>query len=98
MYEDDDIVGGEHFLNPDHPWWEHSDAVRHRECFERWEHKDDFEFLAKYRPSFDFEAPHVLEMIEKHGEPYWLIELKNYRASLSPTELERVEKLTKGEF
>jgi len=95
---EDEIRAWQHFLKQEHPWWVHSDAGMHKDCFEKWEHKDDFEFLYKYRPGLEFDTPHISEMIRKHGEPYWLTELKNYRESLNRNELKRVQRLIKGVF
>jgi hypothetical protein len=42
LYEDDDRVATTAFLFPDQPLSRYSDAVMHRGCFLRWEHRVAF--------------------------------------------------------
>ena len=46
--EGDDFVGTTHFISDDSdPLWKFSDSVMHRQCYENWEHRD--EFTTRYR-------------------------------------------------
>jgi hypothetical protein len=41
---DDSVVGTTHFIaDESDPLWRYSDAAFHRNCFERWEHRAEFE-------------------------------------------------------
>ena len=56
--DDEAFIAFEHFLGPKHPLVEFSDSLMHKECFEHWQHHD--EFLALHRL-----ARELLERIPK---------------------------------
>jgi len=74
------------FLGQSHPLWKYSDSGMHMDCFQNWEHKEEFNFLYKFQPTVDFDSPDLQEMIAKFGMPPWLEEVKAFRASLGSSD------------
>ena len=75
-----DIIAWASFLTKEHKFWKYSDSGMHKACFEKWEHKLEFEELYKYQPTIDFDALWVKEVTKMYGMPDWLKEIKAYRA------------------
>ena len=73
----DDVISWQAFLKPEHKFWKYSDSGMHRYCFEKWEHKDEFDEL--YKSCLDFDALEIKAQIEQYGMPDWLQEIKDYR-------------------
>ena len=79
LHKDQEMITWQAFLTPNHPLWKYSDTGMHAECFEQWEHKEEFEHLSKYQPSLDINDPYTKDMIENHGMPDWIQKILDYR-------------------
>jgi len=79
VLENDHIIGWNAFLNKEHTLWEYSDTGMHKECFNNWKYKEEFEYLYNYQPLIDFNNPKLKEWIKEHGMPDWLKEIQKYR-------------------
>lgn len=44
---DENVVSWQAFLDQEHKFWKYSDSGMHKECFEEWEYKKEFEDLYK---------------------------------------------------
>lgn len=50
IFKEDTLVAFTHFLTDrSDPLWKFSDSILHKDCFEKWEHKE--EFRAKHKAS-----------------------------------------------
>ena len=83
LKEKNDIIGWPHFLSKEYELWQYSDSGMHRSCFEKWEHKEEFLDLYRYRPLTDFEDPELKKHIEKFGMPDWMKDVIEYRKNKS---------------
>lgn len=83
LKESDNVIVWSHFLPEEHKLWEFSDSGMHRECFESWEYKDEFNHLHNYQPMVDFDDPELIDFIELHGMPDWMKVVKEYRAIIN---------------
>lgn len=81
VLENDQIIGWNAFLNKKHTLWIYSDTGMHKECFNNWKHKEEFEHLYNYQPLIDFNNPELKGWIKEHGIPDWLKEIQKYRKS-----------------
>jgi len=79
LYSIENIIGWKPFLRQGHKFWEYSDSGMHQQCFDKWEHREEFEDLYKYQPLIDFEDIEFKKQINKLGMPDWLKEIKGYR-------------------
>jgi len=70
------------FLPPNHYLWRYSDSGMHKNCFENWDHKEEFEKLYRFQPLIDFEDEQIKKQIEKQGLPEWLKKIRDYREGM----------------
>jgi hypothetical protein len=66
LLQDQEKVGFTHFLPKSHKWWEYSDGVFHRACFESWPDHEEFNKLYKrFREIWDSRPKDLTSMEEK---------------------------------
>ena len=79
LEENGNILSWQSFLPSDHQLWQYSDSAMHESCFQKWEHKNEFEELYNYQPLIDFEDLKLKKQIAEFGMPDWLNKIKEYR-------------------
>ena len=79
LHETEIIIGWQAFLSKEHKLWKYSDSGMHKQCFNSWEHKKEFEFLYEYQPLFNPNENEIKKLIEEHGVPDWVKKILEFR-------------------